>query len=838
MRFRFLIRATLFGLSLSCAYGQDLAIKSTQHRENCRSMFCRTPTRFNWSPDLAQLSIATGQERVSYSGTVQIDVEVRQQIDAIILNANEISFASATIDGVASKVEIDRSDQTAKVVPASQLNVGRHTLAIEYSGMILSHQEGLFYSTYDTPAGRRWVLATDFEPSGARRIFPGWDEPDFKATFSLSVTLPTNFRAVSNMPVIHERADGDARKIVTFATTPRMSSYLFVLIAGEYDRIATTVAGVDVGVVVPGHQVAQSRYALDVAARTLAYFNDYFGFKYPLPKLDNIVVPRNFTGAMENWGGIIYSERALLFDEAIGSADDRKIVHEYVVHELAHQWFGNLVTMRWWDELWLNEGFASWMEKKLTDEFNPSMKVWVRTRADKEKAMAKDALRTAHPVQQPIVDESQALAAFDDITYLKGLSLVRMLEAYLGEVPFRDGLRRYMAKHAYSNATSADLWAALEAATGKPIGAIARGFSRQPGVPLIQVSTKCADNKLVVTLKQDRYVLNDPYATNHVWQIPVALGRPGDDRASHIELVGETLRTLTFEDCNRPIKANYGDVGYYRVRYDTDALKTLGMALHQFLPADRVSLIADAWAMVLAGLDAPASYLDLTKRLSDETELAVWDGVIGNLRFIDDQYADSPQRERFRAYARGLLRAAFSHLGWEPRPSEQSESMLLRQRLIIELAALGDPEITAEARQRFAVLVRDRAAVPTALREPIAKAVAYSADRKIYDELLRMAREQEREQERMITTTRSRAPAPKNLLSRPCRSHFAIRNCHRLRHSRFWSRRQKKVAIRTECGIWCSITGMTFSVGSAVCSGNRHCRALRAHPPIQRWPSN
>ena len=243
-----------------------------------------------------------------------------------------------------------------------------------------------------------------------------------------------------------------------------MSSYLFVLAAGEYDRIATTVAGIDIGVVVPGHQVAQGRYALDVAARTLAYFNDYFGVKYPLPKLDNILVPRNFTGAMENWGGVIYSERALLFDEAIGSADDRKVVHEYVVHELAHQWFGNLVTMVWWDDLWLNEGFASWMEKKLTDEFNPSMKVWVRTRADKEKAMAKDALRTAHPVQQPIEDESEALAAFDDITYLKGLSLVRMLEAYLGEAPFRDGLRRYMAKHAYSNATSADLWAALEAA--------------------------------------------------------------------------------------------------------------------------------------------------------------------------------------------------------------------------------------------------------------------------------------------------------------------------------------------------------------------------------------
>ncbi len=750
MRLRLLISATVLGLSLSCAHSQELAFNLDQASGKLPKHVVPHAYRIELVPDLAKLSMATGQERVSYSGTVQIDIEVRQQVEAIILNANEISFAGATIDGVASKVEVDSSNQTAKILSPSKLNVGRHTLAIEYSGTILTHQEGLFYSTYDAPGGRRWVLATDLEPSGARRIFPGWDEPEFKATFSLSVRLPASFRAVSNMPVIREQADGATHKIVTFATTPRMSSYLFVLAAGEYDRISTTVAGVDIGVVTPGYQVAQGRYALDVAARTLAYFNNYFGVKYPLPKLDNIVVPRNFTGAMENWGGVIYSERALLFDEAVGSSDDRKVVHEYVVHELAHQWFGNLVTMRWWDELWLNEGFASWMEKKLTDEFNPSMKVWVRTRADKEKAMAKDALRTAHPVQQPIVDESQALAAFDDITYLKGLSLVRMLESYLGEASFRDGLRRYMAKHAYSNATSADLWAALEAATSKPIAAIALGFSRQPGVPLIQVSTQCADNKLAVTLKQNRYVLNDPYATNQTWQIPVALGRPGDDRASHVELVGEAARTLTLEDCNRPIKANYGDVGYYRVRYDENALKTLGLALHQLSAADRVSLIADAWAMVLAGLDAPATYLDLTKRLSNETELAIWDGVIGNLRFIDDQYAESPKREGFREYARSLLTAAFSRLGWEPQLGEQSESMLLRQRLIAELAALGDPEITAEARRRFTVLVQDPSATITALLEPITKAVAYSADRKIYDALLRLAREQEREQERMI----------------------------------------------------------------------------------------
>jgi aminopeptidase N len=750
MCLRVLLGAALFSISLATAYSQQRGFDLDHAPGKLSRHVLPHAYEIELVPDLAQLSIATGRERVGFNGTVQIDIEVRQPVRAIVLNATDISFARAIIDGVEAKFEVDSRNQTVAIAPPQMLSVGRHTLTIEYSGTILTHQEGIFYSTYDTPNGPRWVLATDLEPSGARRIFPGFDEPAFKATFRLSLAVPSTFRALSNMPIVREQANGATRKIVTFAPTPRMSSYLFVLVAGEYDRIATTVEGVDIGVVVPGHQVDQGRYALGVAARALTYFNNYFGIKYPLPKLDHVLVPRNFEGAMENWGGVTYSERALLFDETIGSEDDRKVVHEYVVHETAHQWFGNLVTMAWWDELWLNEGFASWMEKKLTDEFNPSMKVWVRTRADKEKAMAKDALRTAHPVQQPIEDESEALAAFDDITYLKGLSLVRMLEAYIGEAPFRDGLRRYMARHAYSNATSAELWAALEAASNKPIAAIALGFSQQPGIPLIQVSTKCVSDKLTMTLRQDRYALNDPYASRQLWQVPVAIGRPGDDRASHIVLVSDAPRTLTIDGCDRPIKANYGDAGYYRVRYAKDDLKALGAAFHRLGVADRVSLMADAWAMVLAGLNPPADYLDLTKKLSDETELAVWDRVIESLRFIDDQFTDTAARETFREYARGMMKNAFNRLGWQSRPDEQAGVALLRNRLITELGAFGDSEVTAEARRRFALFMRDRAAIPATLREPIAKVVAYSADQKAYEHLVRLAHEQESEQGRMI----------------------------------------------------------------------------------------
>ena len=750
MHHRSMLGFVLIALALSCGHGAAASFNLDTTPGKLPKEVVPLAYRIELMPDLSQIAVATGEENIGFSGRVQIDIEVRRPVAAITLNAADITFAHATIDGVASTVEIDRRNQTAKIVSPQMLAAGPHTLIIEYSGTILPRPEALFYSTYDTPAGRRWALATDLQPSGARRIFPGWDEPAFKATFTLSVVVPATLLALSNMPVVHEQADGAGRKIVTFATTPRMSSYLFVLMVGEFDRIATSAEGVGIGVVLPRHQIAQGRYAFGVAPRVMTYLSDYFGVKFPLPKLDNILVPGNFSGAMENWGAITYSERALLFDPATASQLDREVVHQYVVHELAHQWFGNLVTMAWWDDLWLNEGFASWMEKKVTDEFNPSWKIWVRARADKEKAMAKDALRTSHPVQQTIEDESEASAAFDDITYLKGLSFVRMLEAYVGAAPFREGLRRYMAKHAYSNATSADLWAALEAASNKPIAAIAAGFTRQAGLPLIQVSTRCVDNKLTVRLSQGRYVLNDPYAAHQVWQVPVALGRPGDEKASDTVLVDGTPRTATFEDCDRPVKANYGDVGYYRVYYDEDALKALAATYRQLPAADRVSFMADAWAMVMAGRTSPAAYLDLTRSLPDESELAVWDNVIESLRFIDDQHTGSPLREGFRAYARELLRPALKRLGWEPRPDEEAESGTLRHRLIATLGSLGDPEVTAEARRRFAVLVRDRASVPAALREAIAKAVAYAADRQIYADLLRLARESESEQERIL----------------------------------------------------------------------------------------
>jgi aminopeptidase N len=591
-------------------------------------------------------------------------------------------------------------------------------------------------------------LATDLEPSAARRIFPGWDEPVFKATIALSVVVPASFLAVSNMPVVREEAAGPGRKKVTFAPTPKMSPYLLALVAGEFERINRTVAGVDVGVVAPSHQIEQGRFALDTAEKVIPYYSDYFGSKFPLPKLDNVLIP-NYFSAMENWGAATYEERALLFDPAASTQDARQYVFEMVGHELAHQWFGNLVTNAWWDNLWLNEGFSTWMQKKATNDFNPTWKTWLRAHTDKEKALTKDALRTTHAVQQPIEDESQALAAFDDITYWKGMSIVRMLEAYLGEAAFRDGIRRYMKAHAYSSATTADLWAALEAASRKPVAKIAAGFAELAGVPLIHVTTTCEAGKLTTTLRQGRFTINDPYAVSHVWQVPVALGRPGDVAPARTLLV-DGPKTVTFDGCDRPVKANFGDVGYYRVQYEEASLLALASSFRRLPAADRNGLMADAWAMVLAGRSPAAGYLELTKQLSNETELAVWETVIASLQTIDNLLVGASVREKFRVYARDLVRPLMGRLGWVPGRDDAPEIILLRALAIETLGHLRDDDVLAEARRRFSAFVQDRGALHKDLREPVAKVVGYSADRRTYQDLHRLAQESSGDQEKMV----------------------------------------------------------------------------------------
>src|SRR3981189_372762 len=474
------------------------------------------------TPDLENLRLA---------GVEIVDVEVREPTARLVLNAVDMTFGAASIDDDAQRADIalDATAETATLTFPKVLAAGSHRLRIGFTARINAFGRGLFYVDYPTDNGMKRMLSSKLEPAAARRIFPCWGEPAFKATFALTATVPSAFMAVGNMPVVREDLVAPNLKQVAFAPTPKMSSYPFVLPAGELERLTAEADGVTVGVVTSAGKSAKGRFALENAVKLLAYYNHYFGVKYPLPKLDLIAVPGGFGGAMENWGGITFFESRLLFTPPPNSDTAQRGIFSILAHEMAHQWFGDLVTMGWWDNLWLNEGFASWMQVKAAEHFYPQWQTWLNSNGQKQSALALDARRTSHPIQQPVADHSEATVAFDAITYNKGQALIRMLENYLGELAFRDGIRKYMATHAYGNTTTADLWQALESAAGKPVTGIAATFTAQAGVQLALAETACTGDVQRMTLRQDRFVIAPLRTTGAAplpprsWQIPVAL---------------------------------------------------------------------------------------------------------------------------------------------------------------------------------------------------------------------------------------------------------------------------------------------------------------------------
>ena len=687
-------------------------------------------------PAAYRLELAPDLEALSFTGKEQIDIDVAEPTDTVTLEARGLAFEHVALfgeDGAKASVTLDKPAETASFHFAKPLPAGRHTLDIGYSGAITEQPLGLYYNDFDTAQGRRRMLVTQFENVDARAMLPSWDEPVFKATFQLTVVLPQDFAAVSNTPIESETPAGALKKIA-FARTPKMSSYLLALCAGPLERIQalTKIDGTDVGLwAVPG-QAQYGRDAVNAAAVIIPWYNDYFGVKYPLPKLDMIAVPGNFAaGGMENWGAITFIDNDLLFDPAHSSPETRETVYLVVAHELAHQWSGDLVTMAWWDNTWLNEGFATWMEYKATDRFNPSWHEWLRTRAPKEDAMALDARPTSHPIQIKITDESEIHAAFDAISYKKGASLIRMLEAYLGEPVFREGMRQYIKAHAYSSSTTADLWAALEAASGKPVAKIAAGFTEQPGIPLIKVAVACDKDEHVATLTQDRFAIHDPDAAKESWQVPVQIGAIGGHDPKTVLVGADQPETVRLPDCTKPIQANFGDTGYFRVQYDDAALKALSDGYKALPPANRLVLLADQWALVEAGKAGPASWLDLTKSLGGETEYTAWKQVTASLRQIDEIERGTPDQAAFRRYAAGLLRPVLERVGWAAKPGELSDTALLRNDVIEALGRFDDAATIAECRKLFA----DPATLSPTIADAVIKTMGRHADAATWDKL-------------------------------------------------------------------------------------------------------
>ncbi len=680
-------------------------------------------------PTHYELALAPDAEALTFTGNLAITLDVSAATARVTLNAAGLSFDRTRMeDGPDARVTLDAKLGRATLDFERPIPAGRHRLLIDYHGAIGRSTQGFFAKDYAGPDGPRRTLTTNFEPAEARNLLPCWDEPARKATFTVSVDVPKDRMAISNMPVARVSSLSASLQRVRFAESPRMSTYLLFLAVGDFERIQNRIDGVDVGIVVRRGDTPRAAYALEQATKLLHYYNAYFGVPYPLPKLDLIAAPGEiYGGAMENWGAIFYSQDTLLFDPASSTERDRHGVFLVVAHEMAHQWFGDLVTMAWWSDLWLNEGFARWMQTYAADDLHPEWQTGLQAARIFERGKREDSVPSTHPVVQEVDTADQAEQSFDSITYDKGAAIITMIHAYIGREKFREGVRDYMREHAFGYTVDTDLWRSMQKVTGLPIVDIERDFTRQEGLPLVKVTAAAKGVRLV----QSRFA-DDPATLRGVapqrWRLPLAVG-PAGGPAPYI-----LLRVTADLAPAAPVLVNAGQLGYARVLYGEALLEALAERMAALPPADQLGLLNDAWALGTAR-EAPASnVMKLVARLPPDANPIVWGRVLDLLTELDRHYGAAPGRAAFRRFALDTLAPLAARLGPHSAAAESSNLEILRAHLQEAQGLLADAQVIAAARARYEA----NSGTPTDQRTAL-DIVAAQADGSGFDALLSRA---------------------------------------------------------------------------------------------------
>jgi aminopeptidase N len=690
------------------------------------------PTRYD-------LAIRPDAQAMTFTGVVTIALDVKRATKTIELNAADLVFEKVTLDAKpAPKPVFDTTEETATFIFPAAIKPGKHTMTIAYAGKINPHPAGLFALDYtDKTGAKKRALFTQFENSDARRFMPSWDEPNRKAVFALTATVPFRDLPISNMPIATTEELKSGMKRVHFMPSPKMSSYLLFFGTGDFERVSRKVNGVDIGVVFKRGDGNKAGYALDEAAKFLPYYEDYFGQKFPLPKLDMIAGPGTSQtfGAMENWGAIFYFERALMLDPKTGSEADRRNISVDVAHEMAHQWFGDLVTMDWWEDLWLNEGFASWMENKANDHFHPEWHMWMESINNREAAMREDARAGTHPIITPIHDVLQADQAFDNITYQKGQAVIRMLESYVGEDAFRAGIRAYMADHAYGNTVTDDLWREIDKVSPTKVTEIAHDFTLQEGVPLIRV----AKTKDGVHLTQDRVVDDNSANKPTSWHVPVVTRSLGTSQTWHGVVTRDAAQDVALPGGEGAL-VNAGQTAYFRTAYDDASFRDVAAAFASLSPEDQLGLINDARDDGYVNVVPFGQFLTLASQVTPDTNVKVLDTLAGRMQGIDTLYRDLPGQKAYRRFVQTVLDPIFAKIGWDARPGEDANVALLRADLIEALSQMNDPAVIAEANKRFDAYRANPDSMSGDMRQAVMAVVARHADAARWEQIHELAK--------------------------------------------------------------------------------------------------
>ena len=731
------------------------------HREYEKLSKCVIPLHYDLflKPDLY---------KCTFEGKVIVNLKVTSETNSLHFHSTQLDVSDVhlqTEDGVhvpTNPLNFDKNDSVIVLGIPHPLASGLYKLSMKFQGSLDDNLRGFYRAKYKSIDGEeRYCAMTQFEASKAHRCFPCWDEPAFKATFDVTVSVPRDRVALSNMPILSEKEDKDGNRVVQFCTSPIMSTYLLAVVIGEFDYIEQSMPnGVIVRIYTPCQKQEQGRFALDAAVKVLPYFEDFFKISYPLPKLDLIAVPCLSFGAMENWGLITFRETELLVDPNVSSTKRIQSIALTVAHEIAHQWFGNLVTMEWWDHLWLNEGYATFMEFLSVANIFPHYNIWNDFIAMRYgPAMKMDSLRTSHPVEVHVNHPLHVDEIFDDISYNKGASLVRMVYKYIGEEDFSKGMNMYLSKYQYKNASTDDLWKVLEEASNKPISLIMPKWTRKMGYPFIAVEREQTGNSCKLHLKQFKFCSHQCNSDleEEIWIIPIEY-KSSKSQKVHQILLKSKEETLTIEGVceNDWIKLNPSRHGFYRVQYSIDMLANLIPVVSDLSlpPLDRLGLLDDLFSMVQAGHASTDKVFELLLAMSCEDSRTVWStmsSVLFRLKKLVD-YLDSSTQENFIVFGQRLLQNVRKSVTWIPQPNESHEEQLLRILVLDLLGEFEDEATICEAKKLLEAHLNSSSILPPDLRSVVYSMVLKNADLESYKSFLEMYRNStfQEEKERIL----------------------------------------------------------------------------------------
>jgi puromycin-sensitive aminopeptidase len=692
-------------------------------------------------PKRYSITIFPNLSEFTFGGEEEILLELKKSSKEITLHAIELDINSAQIiiktplSGASKRIKsenisYDEKAETATLKFDKTIPKGEAKLKLNFTGILNDEMRGFYRSKYLHDGKEHHMAVTQFESTDARRAIPSFDEPSQKAIFDVRLIIPDDHTAISNTTEMEIAEHSPGYKIITFEPTPKMSTYLLAFIVGKFENIESkTKSNVKVRVFTTFGKKHQARFALDTAVKVLEFYENYFAIKYPLSSLDLIAIPDFASGAMENWGAVTYRETAILVDEELTSTANKQWVALVIAHELAHMWFGNLVTMEWWTHLWLNEGFASYIEYLAIDHIFPDWKIWTQfVYMDHAKALELDGLRNTHPIETEVHHPSEISEIFDTISYSKGSSIIRMLASYLGKEIFQKGLQVYLKKHKYSNAETSDLWVALEKVSGKNVKKIMENWTGKPGYPLVEVSD--VKNKLKLT--QSRFFASPSSAKEilrladekTLWSIP-------------LDSLLFSKKTLFMPRHRGWIKLNKGETSFIRIKYPPQLLELLKEPITKKIlrAEDRYGLIRDAFSLAQSGHSSTVDALSLIKAYEKEDSFIVWAEIASSLRAIDNLILDQPFYDEYKAFCRKIFKVIAGKIGWSKDPNESHSRTLLRNIVLFMYGTSRDGNTIQKAREIFKEIYYGKSKIDSDLRGVVYNLVAENGGEDEYSRL-------------------------------------------------------------------------------------------------------